>query len=211
MDRPYTKFDHFFKCIIIGDSGVGKSCILARFTDDIFNSSHISTIGIDFKVKTISIDDKIIKLQIWDTAGQERFRTITNAYYRGSASVLLVYDITNQTSFDNVKKWLQNIKSHAPDTKLIVLIGNKCDLENKRIISTNVAKNFAKENDLIFCETSAKSDVNIQSTFTDIARALIKLKENDYPKEQKDNNPYAVKTISLKPETLKQIKQTKCC
>merc|ERR1712116_1104 len=103
-------YDYLFKLLLIGDSGVGKTCVLFRFSEDAFNSTFISTIGIDFKIRTIELDGKKIKLQIWDTAGQERFRTITTAYYRGAMGIMLVYDITNEKSFDNIKNWIRNIE-----------------------------------------------------------------------------------------------------
>uniref|UniRef100_A0A2K6T3Q0 small monomeric GTPase n=1 Tax=Saimiri boliviensis boliviensis TaxID=39432 RepID=A0A2K6T3Q0_SAIBB len=103
-------YDYLFKLLLIGDSGVGKTCVLFRFSEDAFNSTFISTIGIDFKIRTIELDGKRIKLQIWDTAGQERFRTITTAYYRGAMGIMLVYDITNEKSFDNIRNWIRNIE-----------------------------------------------------------------------------------------------------
>uniref|UniRef100_A0A3Q0RJ83 small monomeric GTPase n=1 Tax=Amphilophus citrinellus TaxID=61819 RepID=A0A3Q0RJ83_AMPCI len=103
-------YDYLFKLLLIGDSGVGKTCVLFRFSEDAFNSTFISTIGIDFKIRTIELDGKKIKLQIWDTAGQERFRTITTAYYRGAMGIMLVYDITNEKSFENIKNWIRNIE-----------------------------------------------------------------------------------------------------
>jgi Ras-related protein Rab-8A len=118
---------------MIGDSGVGKSCLLLRFSDDSFTTSFITTIGIDFKIKTIELDGKRIKLQIWDTAGQERFRTITTAYYRGAMGILLVYDITDEHSFMNINNWMQNIEQHASDTVNKILIGNKCDMDTNRL------------------------------------------------------------------------------
>ena len=174
MDIAHTKrYDYLFKLLIIGDSGVGKSSILNRFTDDTFNPAFISTIGIDFKVKTIKINDSLIKLQIWDTAGQERFKAIMTAYYRGATGIFLVYDITNQKSFDNVKSWLHNIKTNNPEVISVTLIGNKSDLENKRIISTDAGKKFAKENDLDFYETSAKNSDNIEQIFTTASKKLL--------------------------------------
>nr|BAE89423.1 unnamed protein product [Macaca fascicularis] len=106
-------YDYLFKLLLIGDSGVGKTCVLFRFSEDAFNSTFISTIGIDFKIRTIELDGKRIKLQIWDTAGQERFRTVTTAYYRGAMGIMLVYDITNEKSFDNIRNWIRNIEEHA--------------------------------------------------------------------------------------------------
>ncbi|TNN14867.1 Ras-related protein isoform 3 [Schistosoma japonicum] len=128
-------YDYLFKLLLIGDSGVGKTSILLRFSDNLFNQTFISTIGIDFKIRTVDIDGKKIKLQIWDTAGQERFKTITTAYYRGAMGIMLVYDITNQHSFNNIKTWMQNIDEHANNDVEKMLLGNKCDVDEKRQIS----------------------------------------------------------------------------
>merc|ERR1711935_852765 len=138
-------YDYLFKLLLIGDSGVGKTCVLFRFSDDAFNSTFISTIGIDFKIRTIELDEKKIKLQIWDTAGQERFRTITTAYYRGAMGILLVYDITNEKSFDNIKNWIRNIEQHASDSVQKILIGNKCDMSDDRIITKDRGQELADE------------------------------------------------------------------
>ena len=127
-------YDLLFKLLLIGDSGVGKTCILFRFSDDAFNTTFISTIGIDFKIKTIELRGKKIKLQIWDTAGQERFHTITTSYYRGAMGIMLVYDIANAKSFDNIAKWLRTIQEHANTDVEKMILGNKCDMEDKRVI-----------------------------------------------------------------------------
>ncbi|KPP68297.1 RAB8A, member RAS oncogene family,-like, partial [Scleropages formosus] len=128
-------YDYLFKLLLIGDSGVGKTCVLFRFSEDAFNSTFISTIGIDFKIRTVELDGKKIKLQIWDTAGQERFRTITTAYYRGAMGIMLVYDITNEKSFDNIKNWIRNIEEHASADVEKMILGNKCDVNDKRQVS----------------------------------------------------------------------------
>ncbi|XP_062998934.1 ras-related protein Rab-8B-like isoform X3 [Elgaria multicarinata webbii] len=128
-------YDYLFKLLLIGDSGVGKTCLLFRFTEDDFNNTFISTIGIDFKIRTIELDGKKIKLQIWDTAGQERFRTITTAYYRGAMGIMLVYDITNEKSFDNIENWITNVKEHASSDVEGMILGNKCDMNEKRQVS----------------------------------------------------------------------------
>ncbi|XP_071490630.1 ras-related protein Rab-10-like isoform X2 [Diadema antillarum] len=128
-------YDLLFKLLLIGDSGVGKTCLLFRFSDDTFSTTFISTIGIDFKIKTVELNGKKIKLQIWDTAGQERFHTITTSYYRGAMGIMLVYDITQEKTFDNIAKWLRNIQEHANEDVEKMLLGNKCDMEDKRMIN----------------------------------------------------------------------------
>ncbi|KAJ8760542.1 hypothetical protein K2173_015209 [Erythroxylum novogranatense] len=131
--RARADYDWLIKLLLIGDSGVGKSCLLLRFSDGSFTTSFITTIGIDFKIRTIELDGKRIKLQIWDAAGQERFRTITTAYYRGAMGILLVYDVTDESSF-NIRNWIRNIEQHASDNVNKILIGNKADMdESKRL------------------------------------------------------------------------------
>lgn len=125
---------------MIGDSGVGKSCLLLRFADDTYTESYISTIGVDFKIRTIDLDGKTIKLQIWDTAGQERFRTITSSYYRGAHGIIVVYDCTDQETFNNVKQWLEEIDRYACNNVNKLLVGNKCDLHTKKVVDYVTAK-----------------------------------------------------------------------
>ncbi|CAF1244557.1 unnamed protein product [Adineta ricciae] len=167
-------YDLLFKLLLIGDSGVGKTCILFRFSDDSFNASFISTIGIDFKIKTIELDGRKIKLQIWDTAGQERFHTITTSYYRGATGIMLVYDVTQVRSFENINKWLRNIDDHASDDVVKMLIGNKCDMEDKRCITRTRGDALAREHGIPFLETSAKNNVNIEKAFFEMARLILK-------------------------------------
>ena len=131
-----SEYDYLFKLLLIGDSGVGKSCLLLRFADDTYTESYISTIGVDFKIRTIELDGKTIKLQIWDTAGQERFRTITSSYYRGAHGIIVVFDVTDQESFNNVKQWLHEIDRYACANVKKLLVGNKCDLASKRAVPT---------------------------------------------------------------------------
>lgn len=167
------QYDLLFKLLLIGDSGVGKTCILYRFSDDAFNTTFISTIGIDFKIKTIELKGKKIKLQIWDTAGQERFHTITTSYYRGAMGIMLVYDITNPKSFDNIAKWLRNIDQHASEDVERMLLGNKCDMADKRMVSKERGEQIAREHSIRFLETSAKANINVDKAFYDLAESIL--------------------------------------
>ncbi|KAI0553682.1 ras-domain-containing protein [Xylaria curta] len=162
------------KLLLIGDSGVGKSCCLLRFSEDSFTPSFITTIGIDFKIRTIELDGKRVKLQIWDTAGQERFRTITTAYYRGAMGILLVYDVTDQRSFENIRTWFANVEQHATEGVNKILIGNKCDWEEKRVVSTEQGEALANELGIPFLEVSAKSNINIDKAFYNLAADIKK-------------------------------------
>lgn len=164
-----TEYDYLFKLLLIGDSGVGKSCLLLRFADDSYTDSYISTIGVDFKIRTMTLDDKVIKLQIWDTAGQERFRTITSSYYRGAHGIIIVYDTTDMESFNNVKTWLNEIEKYASENVNKVLVGNKCDLVTKKAVDTQMAQDFANSLGIPFLETSAKNSTNVDEAFLRMA------------------------------------------
>jgi len=179
-----TEYDYLFKLLLIGDSGVGKSCLLLRFADDTYTDSYISTIGVDFKIRTVDLDTKTIKLQIWDTAGQERFRTITSSYYRGAHGIIIVYDITDKESFDNVRQWLFEIDRYASESVRKLLVGNKSDLKNKRAVEYETAKAFADELNIPFLETSAKNATNVEQAFLTMA-AQIKNKMQTQPAVEK--------------------------
>jgi len=160
-----AEYDYLFKLLLIGDSGVGKSCLLLRFADDTYTESYISTIGVDFKIRTVELDGKTIKLQIWDTAGQERFRTITSSYYRGAHGIIVVYDVTDAESFNNVKQWLHEIDRYASENVNKLLVGNKCDLASKRAVTYEQGKDFADSIGIEFLETSAKNATNVEKAF----------------------------------------------
>lgn len=177
MSASYRDYDYLFKILVIGDSGVGKSCILLRFVDNSFVETYISTIGVDFRIRTVEMDGKSIKLQIWDTAGQERFRTITSSYYHGAHGIIVVYDITDETSFNNVQQWFKEIDRYGSLKVVKLLIGNKSELEDKRTVSTEVASAFADAHDIEFMEISAKEDVNINKTFLTLSQKIIERRE----------------------------------
>ncbi|KRX95126.1 Ras-related protein Rab-1A, partial [Trichinella pseudospiralis] len=163
------EYDYLFKLLLIGDSGVGKSCLLLRFADDTYTDSYISTIGVDFKIRTIDLDGKTIKLQIWDTAGQERFRTITSSYYRGAHGIIVVYDISDQESFNNVKQWLLEIERYACENVNKLLVGNKSDRTAERAVEYDTAKEYADQLGIPFLETSAKNSTNVEQAFLTMA------------------------------------------
>eukprot|EP00736_Rhodelphis_marinus_P011208 Rmarinus@m.5816 len=165
-------YAYLFKYIIIGDTGVGKSCLLLQFTDKRFQPVHDLTIGVEFGARMITIDGKQIKLQIWDTAGQESFRSITRSYYRGAAGALLVYDITRRETFNHLTSWLEDARQHSSSNMTIMLIGNKCDLEHRRAVSTEEGEQFAKQHGLIFLETSAKTAQNVEEAFFNTAKEI---------------------------------------
>ncbi|XP_043830456.1 ras-related protein Rab-1B-like [Dromiciops gliroides] len=168
------EYDYLFKLLLIGDSGVGKSCLLLRFADDTYTDSYIGTIGVDFKIRTIQLDGKTVKLQIWDTAGQERFRTITSSYYRGAHGIILVYDVSNPESYANVKQWLVEVKHYASESSSKLLVGNKSDLVKQKVVDPVAAKEFADSLGIAFLETSAKNSTNVEQVFFTMATEIKK-------------------------------------
>ena len=176
-----VNFHYLLKYIIIGDASVGKSNILLKYAHNQFKAEYQLTIGVEFGAKNIKIKDKIYRIQIWDTAGQENFRSITRAYYKNSVCALVVYDITNRQSFENVKAWIEDCKSQSPSTILMALVGNKIDLDSSRAVSTEEGEDFANMNGMPFFETSAKSGENIDSIFTNTATEIChKIEEGCY-------------------------------
>uniref|UniRef100_A0A7S3JSL2 Uncharacterized protein n=1 Tax=Aureoumbra lagunensis TaxID=44058 RepID=A0A7S3JSL2_9STRA len=165
-------YSYLFKYIIIGDTGVGKSCLLLQFTDKRFQAIHELTIGVEFGARMIEIDDRQIKLQIWDTAGQESFRSITRSYYRGAAGALLVYDITRRETFKHLTRWLEEARQNSNSNMVVMLIGNKADLEHRRAVSVDEGERFARDHGLIFMETSAKTAMNVERAFIRTADSI---------------------------------------
>jgi len=159
------KHDYLFKILIIGDSGVGKSCFLLRFVDSAFSDTYISTIGVDFKIRSVELDGKLIKLQIWDTAGQERFRTITSSYYRGAHGIIVMYDTTDNNSYENVRQWLKEIGHYGSDNVVKLIVGNKSELTSARAVQKDTVESFAALHDLYFLEISAKENINVEQAF----------------------------------------------
>mmetsp|Transcript_42640 Transcript_42640/g.49376 ORF Transcript_42640/g.49376 Transcript_42640/m.49376 type:complete len:214 (+) Transcript_42640:70-711(+) len=167
-------YDICVKTILIGDSGVGKSSLLYRFTDQDWNPHYIATIGVDFKVLTFERNGKVVKLQLWDTAGQERFRTITHTYYRGANGVMLVFDVTNRETFDNISTWLNDVRKYAVDGTPIALIGNKADcLPSQREVAKEEAEMLAEKLQCKYFETSARENSNVDEAFNHIVDTCV--------------------------------------
>ena len=166
------KYDYLFKLFIIGESGVGKTCLLLRFTDDSFTANHLSTIGIDFKIKIINLENKLIKLQIWDTAGQERFGTKSKAYYKGAHGIILTYDVTDANSFKNIRNWIKQIEANAQTSVKKVLVGNKCDKPD-RVVTKDEGKKLADDYNMSFFETSAKTNQNVTEVFNFLTKEIL--------------------------------------
>ncbi|CAI2380711.1 unnamed protein product [Moneuplotes crassus] len=179
-------YNFFLKMILIGDSAVGKSCLLIRFADDDFADNYVTTIGVDFRFRTLKLDDHSVKLQIWDTAGQERYRTITNAYYRGADGIIIVFDLTCKESFMNLYEWLDEVRKSAPENILIIVFGNKCDLEDQRAVSKEDCEEFTKKTGIPIFEASAKTAENVEKGFTSLTSKLIqkKIEEEDEEDEE---------------------------
>ena len=167
-------YDLIFKLVLIGDSGVGKTNILSRYINNEFSFATKSTVGVEFGSKIIMKEDKTIKLQIWDTAGQERYRSITNAYYKGAKGAFVVYDITRKDTFINVDKWIGDLKTNGNEDVFILLIGNKCDLEDKREVSSDEVAKKAEQFKIAFCETSALDGKNIENAFDIVVEEVTK-------------------------------------
>ena len=188
MSTGEQEYDYLFKLLLIGNSSVGKSSLLFRFVENVWDDSFVPTIGVDFKLKTLEVNGKKVKLQIWDTAGQERFKNITASYYRGGNGVLVVYDITERESFDNLTSWLIEIEKNANKNVYKLLIGNKCDLEDKRKVTYQEGKDFAESNGMKFIETSAKDNTKVQEAFELLTSEIMKSAVNkDKGMEKKDN------------------------
>jgi Ras-related protein Rab-8A len=171
--RDEEKYDYLVKLVIIGDTAVGKTNILLRYVNEEYKMSHITTIGVDFKIKTINIDGVKIKMQIWDTAGQERFKTITETYYKGAAGVVLVYSVVDRKSFNNMENWIKQINETQPESMCKIIVGNKSDCkETERQVAFSEGSALAKKYGVAFLESSAKDNYNISEIFSSIGKAI---------------------------------------
>ncbi|KAJ7491159.1 ras family-domain-containing protein [Mycena latifolia] len=207
-----SNYDYLFKVVLIGDSGVGKSNLLSRFTRNEFNLESKSTIGVEFATRSIDVDGKTVKAQIWDTAGQERYRAITSAYYRGAVGALLVYDIAKHATYVNVTRWLKELRDHADSNIVIMLVGNKSDLKHLRAVPTDEAKAFSTENGLSFIETSALDASNVEGAFQTILTDIYRIVSSK--SLEQSNNPIDAPgpSISVGPSVDNNAQQaSKCC
>ena len=205
LPEDYNQYDLSFKMIVIGDAGVGKSCLTAKASKGIFEETYSATVGFEFLVFNVKLNDKVIKLQIWDTCGQELYRSLISSFYRNASLAMMVYAIDNMESFNHIETWLKEVKLQSnPDIK-IFLIGNKSDLEENRKVTTEAAKTFKDENGIhYFSEASAKNGVNAKEVFIEAAKLLygehLKYKERKFDKNQSDNEkvPMPVKVTKNK-------------
>lgn len=219
--KKAKQFDYTFKIVMIGDSGVGKSCILLRFADDKFNENFYATIGVDFRFKNITIDNKSVKLQIviiiyyyiifiqWDTAGQERFKTITSAYYRGAHGVIIVYDVSDKKTFGHIKDWIEDINKYTDSNPIKLIVGNKCDLVNEKQVTEEDKNLLKKQTGIDIIETSAKNSFKITEAMEMITK---KLMERNIQGPQSPNGTVTQneKGISLE-EAKKSNDENNCC
>ncbi|KAF4386529.1 hypothetical protein G4B88_006785 [Cannabis sativa] len=210
--RTDDDYDYLFKVVLIGDSGVGKSNLLSRFTRNEFSLESKSTIGVEFATRSIQVDDKVVKAQIWDTAGQERYRAITSAYYRGAVGALLVYDVTRHVTFENVERWLKELRDHTDANIVVMLVGNKADLRHLRAISTEDATAFAERENTFFMETSALESLNVENSFTEVLTQIYRV----VSKKALDigDDPAALpkgQTISVGKDDVSAVKKVGCC
>ncbi len=197
-----SNFDYLIKIMLIGDSNVGKSSLMIKFTDDIFDIEGCPTIGIDFKIKTVQLCNMKIKIQILDTAGQERFRSITNSHYRNAMGIILVYDVSNEESFKNIESWLNNIDKFTTEPINKILVGNKID-SDKKIISSEQGKEMADKYNLTFYETSVKDDINVANIFHELSLKIIE--------RLKMSKPVIDEKKVLINEASIPVKNKKCC
>ena len=208
-ENSSTEYDYLVKVVIVGESAVGKSCMLLKFSDNTFSDVFLTTIGVDFKFKSVELNvnnsEKVVKLQLWDTAGQERFRTITSSFYRGAHAIMVAFDVTDKVSFHRVSSWLQDISRYANmDLVTVILVGTKCDLINHRQVPYETAKQFADEHGMTYLETSSRTGQGINEAFFTIAQQTVQKMVN----RQANND---IKKPVLRNLSEKKPKQNGCC
>ncbi|KAL6991262.1 Ras-related protein RABA1c [Sarracenia purpurea var. burkii] len=212
--RAEDDYDYLFKVVLIGDSGVGKSNLLSRFTRNEFSLESKSTIGVEFATRSLTVDGKVIKAQIWDTAGQERYRAITSAYYRGAVGALLVYDVTRHSTFENVERWLRELRDHTDPNIVVMLIGNKSDLRHLVAVSTEDGKSFAERESLFFMETSALEAMNVDNAFAEVLTQIYRIVSKKAMESADDEAASTVPSKGEKIDVGKDVtamKRVGCC
>ena len=194
---------NLYKILLLGDTSVGKSCLLLRFCDNSFQEAHLTTIGLDFRLKTINLkDDRKVKIQIWDTAGEDRFRSITRNYYKGAKGILLIFDVTDKETFTHVRDWIERIHEESPEGITICLVGNKIDMNESRVISNEEGKKIADEFKIPYFETSAKSNIGVEEVFTYLVKEVDTIYMNEHKEEVGKKTVLNQKTKN---------KKKKCC
>ncbi|KAH0916380.1 hypothetical protein HID58_030826, partial [Brassica napus] len=205
-------YDYLFKVVLIGDSGVGKSNLLSRFTKNEFNLESKSTIGVEFATRTLKVDEKVVKAQIWDTAGQERYRAITSAYYRGAVGALLVYDTTRRATFENVDRWLKELKNHTDPNIVVMLVGNKSDLRHLLAVPTEDGKSYAEQESLCFMETSALEATNVEEAFAEVLTQIYRITSKKQMEAGEDGNGSVPKGEKIEVKNdVSALKKLGCC
>ena len=204
MDKEQDEEDYrLYKILLLGDCAVGKSCLLLRYCENSFQESHLATIGLDFRLKTITLENnRKIRIQIWDTAGEDRFRSITRNYYKGAHGIVLIYDVTDQQSFQHIKDWVDKIKEESKEGVIIYLVGNKIDLIDKRIITNADGNKLAEEIKIKYYETSAKDSIGVNEVFEN----LVKDMDNFYSEQHQEE----METIHIDKKDKKKRK-LRCC
>eukprot|EP00005_Dracoamoeba_jomungandri_P002040 CAMPEP_0174250422 /NCGR_PEP_ID=MMETSP0439-20130205/594_1 /TAXON_ID=0 /ORGANISM="Stereomyxa ramosa, Strain Chinc5" /LENGTH=871 /DNA_ID=CAMNT_0015330485 /DNA_START=21 /DNA_END=2636 /DNA_ORIENTATION=+ len=202
VKRAAGEYDHLFKILTVGDSGVGKSCFILRFADDsFFGQSFISTIGVDFKIKTLEVDGRYVKLQLWDTTGQERFRTITSSYYRGAHGIAILYDVTDRSSFDNVSRWISEVERYACSDVAKILIGHKIDDTDRVVVSRDEGQELADSYGMSFMEASAKENINVTAAVLELVRSICQTRDIDLNVDTKEIKMDVVKQVELESDS----------
>ena len=208
MTEEEENYNMIFKIVLVGDSGVGKTNLLLRYLKNEFNTQTKATVRVEFGNTKVQIDNALIKAQIWDTAGQERYRSITSAYYKGAHGALIVYDITRKDSFDSVEKWLSDLKNNGEEKMVIMAIGNKCDMVNERVISTEEGEAKAQRNNIAFLETSALNATNVAKAFDELIQKLYVAFKKDFEDNDEDDLGENANTIEIRTGN---SKKEQCC
>lgn len=203
-----TDYDFVFKIVIIGNSSVGKSSLLLRFADDVFHDTFLPTIGVDFKIRTIEQAGSVVKLQMWDTAGQEKFKTIVSAYYKGAQGIMFVFDLTDPKSFSDVKSWMAEAERFSHDKVVKILVGNKSDMENERMIRREDAQQFADSEGMLYYETSAKTNYNVETLFKTFSGKMKETFSKAYIEKYKTTKTCL---MPVKPPVGTSRKNKSCC